>query len=479
MGKFTAVVAFVKKKTLGNSFSMNTVIYLISILGSKALTFLLVPFYTSYLSPEEYGNIDLITTTVALIMPLCTLGLDEAVFRYCMSSRHDRKNVIMTCLLTYFFSCCCLLPVLYGINYAIDWQYIWEMYFLLCSTGLFSLALGIVRAIGSVMEYSMIGIIQSAAALLLNIINIKYLEKGVEGYLSSYIGAYLLGAILSFCFIKVWKYANGKFDRQQLKEILQYSLPLIPTAISWWIMMSSDRYIVSYYLGTEENGLYSVANKVPTILQTVIMAVKSVWQIEINKIYEKGTDSLGKYFEKMLECSQTVGFIMGGIAIILSPYIMRLIAQKDFYAGWIYTPILIISVVFIYMSAVVTVLYGAFKKNSGSLYSALLGAGINIGLNFLLVQRYGTMGVAISTSIAYGIATLYKLADTQKFIQYKVKWFVIAGSIMILSLLAFARIYLDFYYQLGIFIVLILVNINGIREITELCRGKLKGVCLF
>ena len=176
--------------------------------------------------------------------------------------------------------------------------------------------------------------------------------------------------------------------------------------------------MIRFFLGSADVGVYSVASKLPLILQTFISIIQLVWQISTNQIHDEEPEQLKSSFELFTKAFREIGFVSGSILIILTQPIMAFIARNEFYNGWIYAPFLIISIVFSFSTGMVSTLYGAYEKNTGVLYSVLIGGVINIILNLLFIPRIGVMGATISTAVSRFVIAIYRLKDTEKLLKF-------------------------------------------------------------
>ena len=146
--------------------------------------------------------------------------------------------------------------------------------------------LNFMKGIGHIKVFVITGVIQTFIVLVLNIVFLKFFNGGILGYVLAYVISYFVPIIGLFFCEKLWQYVKlKKISRKTCRDMILYSAPLIPTTISWWIVSSSDKYMVTYFLGAESNGLYSVANKIPQILYSVIMIFTTVWQLSSTEVY--------------------------------------------------------------------------------------------------------------------------------------------------------------------------------------------------
>ena len=122
------------------------------------------------------------------------------------------------------------------------------------------------QALGRVRLYAVSGILCAALVVGLNILLLSVFRLGVTGYVLSNVIADALSALLLFFALRLWRYFRpAALKRSLIKRMFRYCLPLIPTSICTWTINISDRYFISYLIGSDISGLYAIANKISTI----------------------------------------------------------------------------------------------------------------------------------------------------------------------------------------------------------------------
>lgn len=200
--------------------------------------------------------------------------------------------------------------------------------------------------------------------------------------------------------------------------MVKYSIILIPNAFMWWIVDSSDRIMISSMVGYAENGLYAIANKFPALLYTVAGIFNQAWSYSAIK-EEESTDK-DSYSNNVYD--KLVSFVVlaaAGLMVIIKP-LLSIYVGSDFYHAWIFTPFLIIGVVFMSLGTFASSAYTVHRDSVGFLKSASVGAGVNLALNFLLIPLLGVQGAAIATCISYVFVYLFRVFDTRKYTKLKI-----------------------------------------------------------
>ena len=228
----------------------NSALFLLAQFGSKILMFLVVPLYTYLLTPNEFGTIELSTTTLTIAAPVCMLLIYDAVLRFSMSADLPKEGVLTGALKIFGVSVVFTLVVLPIISLISPLQpYAFWVYLLILSYGFYFIVTQFSKGI-DVKAYVLSGVIYTAFFLCGNICFIVWLQKGVFGYIISQVLGYLFAAFFCLVKIKGWRYINfGMNTKNITREMLKYSVLLIPNALVWWVITSANRYFIEYFIG--------------------------------------------------------------------------------------------------------------------------------------------------------------------------------------------------------------------------------------
>ena len=247
----------------------NTIVFAIGTFASKALVFLLMPLYTRVLTNEQYGSADLIVQTANLLIPFVSAGLFNAVIRFGLGKNSDRRGVFSICIVSIMCGFMLLLaasPLLSNIQGISGYTSLICAY-VLCSC-LHSICAQFIRARQMVRLFAIDGIFCTVLTILFNILFLVVFDMGVMGYVLATVLADIICAVSLFLVASLWKYFDLRSINKPLAlSMLKYALPLIPTSVFWWITNVSDRYMVTYMVSLEAEGLYAAAYKIPTIFR--------------------------------------------------------------------------------------------------------------------------------------------------------------------------------------------------------------------
>ena len=454
----------------------NTALFTLGNIGSRFITFLLVPLYTNVLNPTQYGEVDLIVTLATVLVPILTLNIGEAVMRFSLDKGGKdnlsiMKNGWMAIAISIFIAAI-LTPLLFLYN-GFNVSPITIILFCL-SQGFSVIAVTNLRGKEKLVDYSIINILQTFLIAVLNIIFLVVLKKGIEGYFTSYILANFIVSMISFYRGEAFEALKfGKFDSRLFKEMVKYSMFLIPTSLMWWIMNSSDRVMVSSMIGVEANGIYAISYKIPSILSSFSMIFNQAWSY--SAIKEAESEDAEEYsnniYRKMfVTLTLLTGFFIATIKPLLSVYV-----NDSYFDAWKYTPYLLIGFMFLTLATFLSTSYTVHKDSRGFLISGMAGAILNVILNWLLIPKIGIAGAALATGISYFSVFAFRGIHTRKYL--RIKLFNTKGiiSTIVLIMMSITLFYFDkiqgillaIQYALLIFIYKDEV-ITGLKQIKQL-----------
>ena len=170
-----------------------------------------------------------------------------------------------------------LSPLLFLIPYCTP--YVWLVVLYVLFADLQAVCAQYLRAIDRTALFAGQGILNTALTVLSNVLFLFVLDMGVEGYVLSVIVGNLLTTVFIIVRAKLWRvFSFGSIDRRLMRDLLRFSLPIIPTTLCWLITDLSDRAMVTYFWDESVNGIYAAAYKIPTIVNLVAGIFLQAWQ---------------------------------------------------------------------------------------------------------------------------------------------------------------------------------------------------------
>ena len=412
---------------------MNRYQYLIKNIGvltlsnfaTKLLSFFLVPLYTNVLTTTEYGTYDLFHTTISMLVPILTLNIQESVLRFALEKKHN-KEALVSLAMRYLLISCGIIIVALGVNKIFSFnllgsQYAVFFFLMFLMNALSGIVLAYARGIDKIVELSVSSVISTIVTIGCNILFLVVLRWGLTGYFL----ANIFGPFIQ-CIYLIGKthmlrdtHLCGKY-LQENKEMLNYSLPMIANSIAWWVNNSSDRYVVILFCGLSENGIYSVASKIPSILNIFQTIFNQAWTLSAVKDFDP--EDKNGFFANTYKAYNCMMVIMCSAIIVFDKVIAKFLYAKDFYVAWRYVPWLTIAIVFGALSGYIGGFFSAVKNSKIFAQSTIVGAAINIVLNLAFTPFMGALGAAIATTICYVTVWLIRYWHSKRFIKLRINF---------------------------------------------------------
>ena len=401
-------------------FLKNLSIFTISNFITKLLMFLMLPLYTSILTSKEYGTIDMITTTVNLAMPILTLCITEAIIRFTIEENTNRKQILLNSLNIAFKGYILLLIasiVAWIIGIELKILIIFNIYYLVYTVS--SLLTYYLKGLERIKIIGWASVIRVITLILLNCLLLLYLKLSVVGYYVSLIVSDIIVIIIYIYNLKKNKVVgNDEKNTTLKKEMIKYSKNFVLNSISWWINNASDKYILLLFYDLDITGIYSVAYKIPTIIEFVQAIYSQAWQISAIKEYNKKISV--EFFSNMYKIYNIIIIFTVCLILIFLKVISRILFAKEFFIAWKYVPFLLLAILFGALAGFLGSIYAANKDSKMYAKSTAIGAMTNIILNFLLIPSMAAHGAAVATCISYVIVWILRLIFMKKYMVLKI-----------------------------------------------------------
>lgn len=411
----------------------DTFIFALGNLGSKLILFFLVPLYTNFLSTEEYGIADLVFTISQFLVPVFSVVIFDAVIRFGLSKHENAEEVLLNGLIVWFAGTIGIVIVtpLFGFYRAVaDWK--WYLCLYSSVSILYSILMNYLKTIDRNRTYAAISIIQTLLLAGLNILLLIVFHIGVKGYLlSNILALFASSVIILMATGALKKIATRKINKQLLREMVIYSAPLIFNNLSWWIIHSSDKIMIEWMIGAAALGIYTVATKIPALINVIISIFSQAWGLSAVREFESSND--GKYYSDVLKHYSFLVYFVCIITISIIKPFMSVYVSAEFSDSWHYVPLLLASAVFSAIAAFYGTFYSALKKTVNNMITTLSGALINIIVNYIFIRLTGIWGAAIGTATAYIVIAVVRVFDIGRMIDIKVNIVkTIANSLIII-----------------------------------------------
>ncbi len=398
----------------------DTVILGIGTFGSKLLVFLLMPLYTAWLSTAEYGTAELISSTANLLIPLACVGISNGIFRFAAERENDQKAVFSTSLALLVIGTGAFLllsPLLTLIGYFTG--SVWLIVLYVLSANLQAVCAQYIRATDRPRMFALQGILNTALTILFNILFLVAFDMGVTGYVLSVVVGNILTTVFLVFGARLWRvFAFSSIDRRLMKDLLHFSLPMIPTTICWLLTDLSDRYMVTYFCGEATNGIYSAAYKIPTIVTLVSSIFMQAWQFSA-VASSSDEEECKNFYSEVFRGFLSLIFIGAAGLVLLSRVLTSLLLNSAYFEAWRFMPTLLVAAALEAVVSFLATVYMVRKKSLHSFFTAMIGTCLNIALNLILIPQYGALGAAVATMASYAAVLIARLIDAPRLIAFR------------------------------------------------------------
>lgn len=420
----------------------NTLLVFLGKAGSSIIGMLMLPFYTHWLSTDEYGTTDLITTYAAIVMGIVSCCVADSIFVYPKNADERGKAryytsgyLFVTAMSILFAGIFAGLDLLSG---RLGWggtffDRIWfVLAFAICQF-IQQYSQSFTRSIDKMQVFSITGIIYTASIALLSFVLLP--RYGLNGYLYAMIAANLISSAFSIIASGSYRYLSVRaYDRQSLLELLKYGIPLIPNGLMWWLVNGLNRPIMEANLGLDALGIYAVANKFPGLLSALVAIFSTAWGITM--LEEFGKPDFNHFFNKTVKLLYLVMIVGGCIIAALSKVIILVFAADAYYEAWKYIPVLSLSVILQNLSGTIGGVFMAEKKSKYFFYSSLWGAVASVIATVVGIKLWGLQGAAIAVAFSFLVMVISRLIYAWKHInEMKLSWYILTTGLFVLYII--------------------------------------------
>jgi O-antigen/teichoic acid export membrane protein len=451
------------------SLAKNSFIYYLSTILTKGISFFLLPLYTSILSTEDYGVLELMSIMSTMVIILFTLQIGQGVARYYNELRNQKHIQIYSSTVAIFSL------ISFGVFIVISVLFLSQIaaYLNLSESttifALMSIALnGLFYLSQNQLTWKIKPFQEMISSLTYNILTIGstiyflvYKEDGISGIFKAQCIGAVLGILVAYLFTK--KDYSTYFSAKVLRKLFRFSLPLLPGALAIFIYMFTDRICIKEMLGLDELGVFSVGNKIATILTFSGIGVSAALVPLIYRHFkEKETpEKIGLMFRLF----SSLSFILLAFLAFFARFVIETMTNSDYLSAVNIVPFLLFA---IYLNSLTFFFPGLSiaKKTVKISLIAILAGVINLILNIVLIPHFGILAAAIVTCVSFGLNFILLYHFSQK--EYPIN--ITLKPHFLVSVLFFAILFALHYFDLPEyfnFIGFIICSIASLRFILK------------
>lgn len=402
----------------------STIIYGLGDSLQRAIGFILLPLYTRYLSPTDYGDLDVALVVLSLSSTVVIQGMRFSFFRHYADSNDPTER--STLLNTSFYYLLVSSAFIYALMLLLA-RPLAQLVFsagsdttlfvqLVAITGFFEIVVLIplesFRANLQPGRYVGVSIAGFLVRTVLNIYFVAVLGIGLTGVLIGYAAG--AGIVAISTLVMVRDRLAFHVSRKHLKQLLSFGLPLIPVGLSWWLLGVSNRLLLEQLASSAELGLYATANKLANLLTILLIKpFSTAWGPYYMRVANgpRPKEAFSKITSRYLLVLCTAG---AGIVIFAPPVLKIVVGQQFWAAEQVVLPLVWAGIVY-GMLSILDVGISIAKKTQHFSYIIAIGGATSVALNWVSIPRYGMMGAAFSLVVAYLVTMLITLAVSRRF----------------------------------------------------------------
>jgi len=458
----------------------DTSLYSVSTMLGRGFSLITVPIYTRFLSPSDYGALDLLSYLAVFLPLLLGLALDQAVARFYIEAETELEKKKIASTVIFYNMVALLLGVVVASHYAPQLAVTWldnqvgqgtviMAFVLVWATALFQIANNQLKYMFKVKKYAICNIGNTVLSTALSVWFIVAMQWGV-------FGVFLAQAISQFCFALLSLYYGRQayglfFDWQRFKSMVHYSLPLVPSTVAFFGMQYTDRYALNELRELHDVGLYGIGARLASLIFLFLTGFQGAWHPIVMRTYREDGAKI-----KFKTVFNYFVFITSSILIVVSlfgPEVLRLLTTDAFSDGYIVVPLLVSSAI---LSSIGTYFsYGIQieKKSKLRLYINLAGFIINILLNIYFIDALGLIGAALATFTSLLLIAWVSMAVSQRAYYVPYEWPRLISALMLALLVSNFVVFWPMEISLNVMLfklVLIVVSIALIGGILRI-RG--------
>jgi len=430
--------------------SKNSIGFSLGKILPKAIGFFLIPVYTRFLTPEDYGILEIANVTLAILTIIYLSGQIGSLQRFYYDYYKDKRkfqsymgtiigyvlgfSLVVTIILNILGK-----PVISQIFHKIPF---YPYLFIIIWTAFFKLLFPFPQRLLQVREksfsYSFLSVTQFLVSLGFIIYFVVVKKQGALGSIKGNFIATVIFFIIS-CFLLRNDF-RFSLDSSKLKESLSFGLPLVPHALAGWILTFVDRIFLTHFTSLEEVGLYSLGYKFGMILSIIVTSINFAWMPFFISTAKERPDIAKGIFRRITTFYIAFILLLGLGVSIFAREIIVIMATPKFFDSHRVIPIIVFTYVFqgLYYMVVNQIF---FTKKTRFLPIATVGAAIiNVGFNLLFIPRWGMMGAAWATLISFVFMFVFTWFISKRVypIDYEygriIELFAITGALFTISL---------------------------------------------
>jgi O-antigen/teichoic acid export membrane protein len=404
----------------------------------RFLAVLLLPIYTRYLTPADYGTVETLIALTTVLVIVLRLGMSNAFIRFYFDSKEDapRKLVLRTAFWFTMSSATLGLVIglllspeiataLFGANG--DAKVVAAAFVGLWAQMNWEQMLSLFRVEERSIAYVSASLTNIGVTIAATLTLVVALDEGALGVIvGNFIGTLVVYVVL----LGYRREQLGlQFDRSLFREMNRFGLPLVPSALMLWVTNFSDRFFLLKLADTGEVGLYSVGVRIASAMALLLTAFRTAWPAFAYSI-DDDAEAKATYAWVLTYVMAFMAWVATGLAL-LSPWLVDWIAAPAYSSSSKVVGPLSFSVVLFSGYVVIAIGLGRTRRTQFNWVVTGVAAIVNVALNLTLIPRYGMMGAAVATLAAYATMFVGMIWWAQRIYPVRYQWRRVATTVVV------------------------------------------------
>lgn len=445
------------------------IIFSIGTVLAKAIQFILMPLYTTYMSTDAYGMAELTNNLSELFFPIATLCIYEAAFRFSVAPEFDNNRLATAVSKVMAKSAIIGFLIALIFQFIVKYEYSFYLYFILYAYSVRMCAAYYVRGKGLSKVFAMSGVINAGSLGIFNVIFLVVLKLGVHGYLLSIGLSYVMSALYLTIRGGIASNIQLKIDSKgDLKILYKYCLPLIYYNVLYWFTTISGRYVLLWFNDASTAGKYVAAIKIAAVINMIQQAVYAAFQLNSSRAFTENNKE--EYYTEIINLFIALYCTFGVIIVCFTPVLAKFTLKNEFYSARVFLPAIMLAALINCISSLLGTMYSTYKKTQRMVGVSFVGAGINMLIGLTLTPFCGVWGICIASICCYFSQVIYKFFDIRKFCVIKYNWRIIIPSIGLLTgqvIIMSINIKHNLYIAILIALILVFANFKLMISATQ------------
>lgn len=400
-----------------------TAIYFIGQMSTRVLSILLLPLYTYNISTEAYGYFDIVQTYLSVAVPFLFLEVWSALLRFSLEEKRpeDKTRVITNSTFVALLGLGLFTLVFWVATGWLQIDYAPYVYTYAIAWMFQLMAMAACRGLQDNISYAISGVIGVVAVTGISLLGVFALGWGIETLFISNIVSFLAQGVFVILRVKLYRYLNFRLiDRDQLKRLLRFCVPLSINSAFYWLLNSVNRVIIVHYLGYGANGVYSVANKLGNIVTALVSIFMLSWQETVFKLEYKDRNEIQDIYDQEFK---NIKFLLALGVLALLPFtriFFNLLIGGEYEEAFGLVPPMYFMVFLTSVNSFIDVVYSAVHDTRSLLYVKIIGGVVNLAVILALVGSIGLYASPAAIILAQAVTLIMNKVFLRRHVRIKV-----------------------------------------------------------